>query len=271
MKNNKGVTLLSLIVALLLVSILMSITVATSMNSYNQMKFEGAKSELEEVKKLVDEIAADYQTYLKEIKGTGEGTRYQDYFAARYNADFEDKLLSNHVEHVETLLKIHKEIDVNSIATFYFTSDDLAKYFGLKGIECVVVDFSTRTAYSVDGIRDPRKRRVYYFTPADWGANTTVVKNIQEENTLFITATMVSNYEKTYDVELVINPKINNAITDVYLYSGDKYVKINNFRNISSEERTIIRVTVEGRGLYQFMIVDELNNNYKTKTNLVLE
>ena len=66
MKSNKGITLISLIASVLLIIILAATTVVTSMNAYNQMKFEGAKAELEEVQKLVDETASDYQTYLKE-------------------------------------------------------------------------------------------------------------------------------------------------------------------------------------------------------------
>ncbi|MBR1540655.1 MAG: hypothetical protein IJ629_05825 [Clostridia bacterium] len=66
MKNNKGITLISLVASILLILILAATTVVTSMNAYNQMKFEGAKTELEEIQKLVDETASDYQTYLKE-------------------------------------------------------------------------------------------------------------------------------------------------------------------------------------------------------------
>lgn len=271
MKNNKGITLLSLVIAFLLVAILTAITVSTSVNAYNQMKFEGAKAELEEVQKLVDEIAADYQTYLKEIRGTDRGRSYQDYFIERYNASFEDKLLKFHQDYADKLLAEHWEIDVMSDATFYFTSNDLAKYFGLRGIESVVIDFSTRTVYSVFGIRDPKDKNIYYYTSADWGVDNKIEEYHEEEYYPFIDAHEVSHQGEIYDVELLIEPRLDTMIKDVYFYKNGKYVKINDYRDISDEYGSMLRVIIEGRGQYQFLIVDELNNYYMTETVLVLE
>ena len=271
MKNNKGITLLSLIIAFLLVAILTAITVATSMNAYNQMKFEGAKAELEEVNKLVDGIAADYQTYLKEIRGTDRGTSYRDYFVERYNTSFEDKLLKYHQDYADKLLANHWEIDVMSDTTFYFTSNDLAKFFGLRGIGSVVVDFSTRTVYSVFGIRDPKDKNNYYYTSSDWGEEHKIEEYNEEDYFQFIDAREVSHQGDIYDVELVMEPRLDTMITKVYLYKNGKYVRVNDYRDVSDEYASILRIVIEGRGQYQFMVIDELNNYYLSETVLVLE
>jgi len=277
MKTNKGVTLISLIIALFLIILLTSITVSASVNAYKQMKFDAAKSELEEVKRIVDEIAADYQTYLKEIRGTNKGTAYKDYFAERYNDNsFGDKLLVNHEENARTLLAIHSEINVASATTFYFSSNDLAKYFGLKGVESVVVDFSTRTVYSANGIRNPKNKFFAYFTPADWGGETTVEHGYGGDVSRVVATSKVAQNGSFYDIELVVVPKLDNAIKEIYLYKNNaKYIKINDFREISAEDQTKLRLTIEkyeaDAQIYRFMVIDELNNTYQSSADLVIE
>lgn len=177
MKNNKGITLISLVSSILLLFILAATTVTTSMNAYKQMKFEGAKAELEEVQKLVDEIASDYQTYLSEKGNTTLG--YSDYFNDRYKESssdgktiFEAMKLKNNLEKLEGgLQSAYPDIGQDSEFAFYFTENDLTKYFGLKGIEEVIVNFSTRKVYSVKGIKDSNDTTKVYYTPEDWGAN----------------------------------------------------------------------------------------------------
>ena len=275
MKTNKGVTLISLIIALFLIVMLTSITVSASVNAYKQMKFDAAKSELEEVKRIVDEIAADYQTYLKEIRGTDKGTTYKDYFAERYNDNsFDDKLLVNHEENASALLSNHSEINVASATTFYFSSNDLAKYFGLKGVSSVVVDFSTRTVYSANGIRKPKNKFVAYFTPGDWGADTTVT-NVQGGNAgSVVVAEKVAQYGTTYDIKLIVSPKLNVPIKEVYLYKNNKYIKLDSFRDVSDTNQNILRITLDkNEGVsqtYRFMVVDELNNAYRSVSDFNL-
>lgn len=283
MRSNKGITLISLIASILLIIILAATTVVTSMNAYNQMKFEGEKAEIEEMQKLVNEIAADYQTYLKE---TGDTLKtYSDYFNSRYNvtADSEkfDKKLLYIREGIDisALRKEKNEIDTaiknSSSTTFYFSSDDLVKYFELKGINPVVVEFSTRTVYSVNGIKDSSDKSIIYYTPIDWGSNTNVTYTGFSKKA-YVEATNVS--DSTKDVELVLwsdsetpkSFKSTNIITEVYYYdtTAKKYVKIDDFRDISNNNQTIIRVTVESGKTYKFRVVDELKNIYDTKVDL---
>lgn len=268
MRSNKGITLISLISSLLLLLILAATTIATSMNAYNQMKFEGEKAELEEVQKLVDEIAADYQTYLNE---QGIAKEYIDYFRDRYNAtDFSDKLLSNHLTDVKTLsdkyVVIQNSISNSSKTAFYFTTDDLVKYFNLKGIGSVVVDFSTRSVYSVEGIKDSDDKTKIYYTPSDWGANS-VIQSANSENTAISIA--ISQYSQNkdgsqIDVKLQITPKLSTTVTEVYYYKDGKYVKIDYFREMTNASATEIRVTVPNGCASKFKVVDELKNSYES-------
>ena len=185
MKNDNGITLISLIVSVIIVAILASLTIITGNNAYNQIKIQGAKSELEEVQRLVEEIASDYKTFLKEYEDDNDNN-YVKYFAERYGATgektFENKLLKKNLDKVELLYEqIHADenlqIDTDSNCVFYLTKEDLVKFFGLKGVDSVVVDFSTVRAYSVKGIEDRNKGEIYW-TPSDWGAKSVNIDSI---------------------------------------------------------------------------------------------
>ena len=118
MKNNKGITLISLVASIILLLILAATTISTSMNAYKQMEFEGSKAELEEVQKLTDEIATDYQTYLKENNDPNK--KYADYFSERYGNgtdDFSGKLLHANAEKISDNLKTKHEVLNNAITT----------------------------------------------------------------------------------------------------------------------------------------------------------
>lgn len=271
MKNNKGITLISLLSSVVLILILASITVVTSTNAYKQMKFEGAKAEIEEMQKLVDEIATDYQTYLSEQNSTTKD--YKDYFKDRYGSgstDFSGKLLSDSTNKNKASTLISKVNDsaltTPGTTVFYFSKDDINKYFDLKGINDVVVDFSTRTVYSVNGIQDPDDKTKVYYQASEWNDDKKV-NSTSNSNTITVTASKAGNNGTNFDVQITLNGKINK-VSEVYGGIG-KYSKIDNFRVISSTAtQTVIKVSVSGAGSYQFKVVDELNNSYTTSLAL---
>lgn len=265
MKNNKGITLISLISSIILLLILSATTVATSMNAYNQMKFEGAKAELEEVQKLIDQIVADYQTYEREVSSEDNKT-YAKYFADRYNDNeeesvFSGKLLSAHQTEAKAIIDKYTDLqnDINSEDAFYFSSDDLVKYFNLKGIEPVVVVFSKRRVYSVEGIKDSNDKSIVYYTPSEWGASTAIEYN---GNEFQATASIVE--VSGLNVTIDVTPKLNTNILEVYSCKDNKYRKITDYRIIENPSNTIIKVIVDSHGTYKFKIVDELKNSYET-------
>ena len=274
MRNNKGVTLISLIVSIVLITILATTTIVTSLNSYNQMKFEGAKAEIEQMQKRTDEIAVDYQSYLQEEhEGT---TSYLDYFQDRYRADFSSNLLSTMTDTSKVSAILDKDYFTGSTITekkkyhegsvFYFSSNDLNKYFDLKGIDDVLVDFSTRKVYSVSGITDPSDKTKIYYTASDWGENTVITTQVAKTNTQTITANLVTKSGTNYDIEITSNVSYNH-VAEVYAFTKEgsnvTYTKIDNFRIIGSDSKEM-RVVVAGSGSYYFRIVDDLNNYVET-------
>ena len=274
MNSNKGITLISLISSVILILILASITIVTSVSAYNKMKFEGAKAEIEQMQKLVDEIISDFQTYESE---QGTEKTYQDYFKDRYNADnFESKLLEKHETEAASLLSKFPDLkssgtSESSSSIFYFTKDDINKYFDLKGINDVVVDFSNRIVYSVSGIKDPSDKNTIYYKSSEWGENPKVDASVKDKNSITLSANQTQKSESNYDVKITITGKINN-ISEVYGGVDEKYSKIDNFRVInSSDSSTTIMVSVNGSGSYKFKVVDELNNSYETSEAIQLQ
>ena len=278
MKNNKGVTLILLIVTVIMLGILASVTVVTSIEAYKEMKFEGAKAELEEIQKLVNKIASDYQTYLKETDSNSTETSYVDYFNSRYNVSarssegFENKLLyqTENSQKASALIgkypNIADAVNDSNKYFFYFTENDLIKYFNLKGISAVVVDFSTRTIYSVKGIEDPNDKSIIYYTASEWKGNTNIQKTATDMTNYTINTSIIENYGTTFDVQIQIEPKLSNEVFEVYYTTndGDSYTKTDDFRDISNESATIVRVIITGSGTYNFRVVDSLKNYYDT-------
>ena len=267
MKSNKGITLISLISSVILLLIIASVTIVTSVSAYNQMKFESAKAEIEEMQKLVDEIATDYQTYLNEQSNPDPG--YVEYFKARYNADFNSKLLSQHMSEVSDLVSKFTSLATPSNIMFFFSKDDIVKYFDLKGINDVVVDFSTRTVYSVEGIKDPDDKNIKYYTQADWGADPKVTYNPSSSAEATVTVEQVNTANSIYNFKITINKKLK-TVSEVYAIKVDgadeTTNKIENFQidNSTSGTNTSVLVTVTGGGTYYFRVLDSVKNIYKS-------
>ena len=272
MRNEKGITLISLVASIMLIFIIAGITITTSVNSFNQMKFNSAKAEIDEVQKLVDEIASDYDTYAIEIKGDASTGTYQSYFKERYNADFVVlKNMTNRSSELEALMEAYPNLSTSDSA-FLFTTQDLNKYFNLKGINDVVVDFTTRTVYSVKGIKDPDNGKIYH-QQAEWDNDPKVDYTTRPNNKKF-SVIEIGNYGTQLNLELVIARKVED-ISEIYYYfktqenangSYSAPQKIEDFQIVECKEgSTRIRLTVNGKGIYKFKVItlakDEFESN----------
>lgn len=175
MRNQNGVTLISLGVTIIILIVLASITVITSVQSYKEMRFQTFKSQLEEIQIKVDEICEDYKIFKKEV---GADTTYSEYFLAKFNSvpTLFDK---SDTTKVADLLTEHDEFIDHTGFVFYFNQDEVNKYLGLKGIDKeILVDFSTRYVYSVNGCKDPDSENgEIYYTAIDFDNNKVIITN----------------------------------------------------------------------------------------------
>jgi len=77
--TKKGFTLIELMVALVILSILMGFAIPEVINQINSSKYETQKSNLKEIKKAIDQYYADRGRYPKDLKNLTETTH--PYFA----------------------------------------------------------------------------------------------------------------------------------------------------------------------------------------------
>ncbi len=72
--TKKGFTLIELMVALVILSILMGFAIPEVINQINSSKYETQKSNLKEIKKAIDQYYADRGRYPKDLKNLTETT-----------------------------------------------------------------------------------------------------------------------------------------------------------------------------------------------------
>ena len=127
-KEEKGITLISVIIAVILLSILVGITTYSGIQSYKNAKVTKFITQMQLIQTKVDEFVREGN-----INIGAPGADYQDIITLAF---------SNH------------EISTNNAASFkYFTIENLNDQFELDNIDTpVLINFSTREVVSTEGI-----------------------------------------------------------------------------------------------------------------------
>lgn len=143
--NNKGITLVTLVITIILMLIIIGISISTSMKSLDSTSLNSFYTELEIIQKRVDDIASNNESYIdsngKVVYIKKQGTPYL--------------ALSTSLQ--ENLRKIldneGAELGLNKMNFRYFTKEQLESQLGLMDIRYnVFIDFNTRTVIAEDGI-----------------------------------------------------------------------------------------------------------------------
>ena len=135
-KNNKGITLVALIITIVIMMILAGISIGSATVSTDQIKLNEFYTELELIQKRVDAISATNESYIDNnnqvvyLKETGKIlTTEQEAFIASLNKDFLPENFK------------------------YFTSNDLAEILQIINISRnVFIDFNNRIVISENGV-----------------------------------------------------------------------------------------------------------------------
>jgi len=158
MKNNKGITLMSLVIAILLLFIISSVAVNTGINVYNQIRVENFISKMKLIQAKVDNISEetnDFSSY--DFTKLTEGT-------LEYKS-FEAILKEPEKYNINTSKSWNSELDSNIENYYYFSASDVEKKLGVKDIEePVIINFETRNVISRDGVL---KDKQYYYRQYD--------------------------------------------------------------------------------------------------------
>ncbi len=174
MGNQKGITMVSLVITIIIMLIIASITIVSSIKAYNMMRYETFQAELEEVQSAVNELC---ETYSVE-KSLNSDLTYSTFFENKFGNV--PKLVSESISEngVQELVSSYSALSVNSQYTYYFNTEDIKTYLGLEvSLNSIIVDFSTRYVYSVEGCVNPSNDDVIYHTLSEMDGETNIYEN----------------------------------------------------------------------------------------------
>lgn len=243
MKQEKGITLVALILTVVLLLIFASVSIKTGSQSIEETRLKGFYMQLEIIQKRIDDIAATNESY---VDGTGNII----YLKEQGKALNEEQITS-----LENILSI-ENITASTSNFRYFTIQDLESQLDLTEIEYnVYIDFDNRIVVAADGITIGDK--IYYVLE-----NKTYF--VEEDNTKNTGTIEALNYNITqYNGNLykvVITP--SNIIGDL---DGTGYVKYKKtttkYWETSNNNEIILEISVE----YNLIYIDS-NNNKIEKT-----
>ena len=143
--TNKGITLISLIITIVLMSILMGITIYSGIESYNNAKIKKFVTQMQLIQTKVDELAKS-----NEYQGLGQAIGENIF------------ILQSAHENGEIPVNTNISFDPNYKNSFkYFSMEDIKNQLDLESIDTdVLINFETREVVSVNGIEV--NNRTYY-------------------------------------------------------------------------------------------------------------
>ena len=133
MKNNKGITLIMVIMTVILLAILAGLALKNGMDTFESSKVVKFESYMKVIQKEVDIILE-------------EGTDYMNLGQA---------LTSEHKQKLQAILS-NEFVETNSVEEpklRYFSSSDIENVFNIKDVEDeIVVNFANREVISLNGV-----------------------------------------------------------------------------------------------------------------------
>lgn len=145
MKNNKGITLIIVIMTVILLTILMALVITSSIDTYYSSKFVSFETNIKLIQKKVDmalEERIDYETLGQPLNDEQKAK------LAEIIANDNNNMISTEDPTAETLR--------------YFSSNDIKEDFELSDIRGeFVINFANREVISLEGAE---KDNVMYYT-----------------------------------------------------------------------------------------------------------
>lgn len=152
--DNKGITLVALIVIISVMIIIASVSISTGLDSLNSTMLEGFYTQLELVQKRIDDIATTDETYIDakgntiKLKQTGEeltSEQKQSLNNILIAEDFSDEEVANMIDNFK-----------------YFTIQDVENILDVKQIDYnLFINFENRIVVAENGIKI--ENDVYYM------------------------------------------------------------------------------------------------------------
>lgn len=272
MKKQSGVTLITLAITIVVLGILATITIINSVDTYLRMNFENYLAQLDELQAAVDNMCEKYKT---------EGyTSYLDaengFFIKKYNKIPGTLAIAENKENARNV--ILKYFNGNPAFhdgfVFYFSADEVEEYFNIKGIEFdIIVDFSTRYVYSVEGKKSVDSDEIIYSlldTDSSHILQHDTESAVSSASGITFTQTSLNSGDtKMFEIKLVLNFSDDIGKYDIKkaYYSKDdreKWIEVDYLGDCKYTKDTVTFYIYEP-GTYYFKIED---TSGKVTTNI---
>lgn len=219
MKNENGVTMVSLVVTIILMVILASVTTYSGIESYKDMKKENYIAQLKVIQEKVNLIAEEYQNW----EGKSSDTNINNYLGTGVGGH-SGLGFSKITDGETTLIKLIEEASDSKENYYYFSTDNIKDQLGLKGFEksgmSVAVNFGTRNVIEKKGIKQDN---VEYHSLKDFGIQANSSDAVGNGNADYKIEPEIKNYGLTAKVVLKVK-KAQKDGQDITI-SGFEYKK----------------------------------------------
>ena len=249
MKEDRGITLVILVITIVLMLIIAGITITFSMDSVNHSRVVKFVAYMQIIQGKVDEIRSTNQDYTILGKSLSESGK------------------TSKITNILNAAKSGGEIQTSAVDSSYryFDKQELSSDLGIDNIEDeIVINFATREVVSLNGVKYESKT---YYTQYLLPTGQSIITGTEAE---------------TRDLHFTINKSINGleaniTISDISITNGTlkykegsgNWTEITNNTTINKNES----VTVTKSGVYTFMLVDNTDSaNYHSvnDVNIVL-
>lgn len=219
MKNEKGVTMVSLVVTIILMVILASVTTYSGIESYKDMKKENYIAQLKVIQEKVNLIAEEYQNW----EGKSSDTNINNYLGTGVEG-YSGLGFSKITDGETTLIKLIEEASDSKENYYYFSTDNIKDQLGLKGFEksgmSVAVNFGNRNVIEKKGIKQDN---VEYHSLKDFGIQANSSDAVGNGNADYEIKPEIKNYGLT--AKVVLNVKKAQKDGQDITISGFEYKK----------------------------------------------
>lgn len=238
MKNEKGITLVALILTVVILLILAGVGATTGINQLNNIKLKSFYSKLEIAQEAVEKISSTNESY---INSSGNKTYIRDSGA---------EPTEGQIEIIKTALNIN---NINGYNFKYFTAAEVESILNVSGVDMnLLIDFDKNIVISADG--EEVDGKMYYVLK-----NKKYTVEYQDKNTGNVDFTCtVKNYGlNTY--KITVTPiNVGNIKEGTVKY---RYSDIDDYWKLAKNNEIIVNKLAT----YDIMYTD-VNNNSVTKS-----
>lgn len=246
-KDNKGITLVALILTIIIMLILVSVTTYTGIDIYKESRVSAFVSQMQLIQKKIDD-AKNTKT-IDELLLLGDAV--------------------NSINQTNTinLAFSNNEISSNDANSYrYFTKDKLLELFDVDdAYDDVLVNFTTREIVSLNGVE--YKGKTYYTQYQLPNGQKVISSDYFSRNLAFSLETLSDglNCVVTIDHVSINNGTISFAETDIY---GNK----TNWQTVTNctEQEHEYKTNISKSGNYTFKLKDNADDNYIEKTIVII-